>query len=209
MTSEPPEASPGDHGSDDRFGVEETRLLTLAAETSGQDARDNFDAFDRLTRPWLEALAGGKVRSVVDAEELVQETLVRAWRYRHGFRRKSALAWLYSILRNLVSDYRRGQRRRAKEVPLELVDCEAPGSDEHDEQTRVTRQKVWDCVNRSCPPSERECLYLDFAGASSATIATIRNCSVSAVYTLRSQARKRLGLDPELREFWNNTDELQ
>ena len=53
-----------------------------------------------------------------EAEELVQDTFVRAFQALDGFRAESSLrTWLFTIARRLVLDRRRaGARRRAREV---------------------------------------------------------------------------------------------
>jgi RNA polymerase sigma-70 factor (ECF subfamily) len=70
------------------------------------------------------------------AEDVVQETLLRAWRHYDELNPDDAAPWLYTVARNLViSGYRR-RNARATEVPLEPVDL-PPVSDkvEHVLQT--------------------------------------------------------------------------
>ena len=57
--------------------------------------------------------------SVFEAEDAVQETMVRAWRNLGGFEGRSSLrSWLYRIATNVCLDMVRGRKRRA--VPKEL-----------------------------------------------------------------------------------------
>ena len=54
-----------------------------------------------------------------DAEDAVQETMVRAWRAAESFEgRSSVRSWLYRIATNVCLDALRGQQRRAR--PMEL-----------------------------------------------------------------------------------------
>jgi RNA polymerase sigma-70 factor, ECF subfamily len=60
-----------------------------------------------------------------DAEDAVQETMVRAWRASWGFEgRSSARSWLYSIATNVCLDMLRSRKRRAR--PMELGPSRPP-----------------------------------------------------------------------------------
>src|ERR1041385_4786779 len=57
--------------------------------------------------------------SVFEADDAVQETMVRAWRGLDRFEGRSALrSWLYRIATNGCLDMLRGRQRRAR--PMEL-----------------------------------------------------------------------------------------
>src|SRR5215213_5064012 len=57
--------------------------------------------------------------SHVDAEDAVQETLIRAWRGLDRFEGRAALrTWLYGIATNVCFDHVRGSRRRAHPIDL-------------------------------------------------------------------------------------------
>jgi RNA polymerase sigma-70 factor (ECF subfamily) len=63
------------------------------------------------------------------AEDIVQETLLRAWRHSDELSPEQAGPWLYTVARNLVvSGYRR-RGARATEVPMEPADL-PPVADE-------------------------------------------------------------------------------
>ena len=63
------------------------------------------------------------------AEDVVQETLLRAWRNAHSLSVDQAGPWLYTVARNLVvSGYRR-QSARVDEVPILERDWARPSDD--------------------------------------------------------------------------------
>lgn len=61
------------------------------------------------------------------AEDLVQETLLRAWRHPEALtgERGSPRSWLFTVLRNLAMDHFRHRRARPQEVSAELIDLAA------------------------------------------------------------------------------------
>ena len=55
-----------------------------------------------------------------NADDMVQETCLRAWRFRHQFRQDSEISiWLIRILKNVVYDVFRKAKVRPIERPLE------------------------------------------------------------------------------------------
>src|SRR5438034_822188 len=60
-----------------------------------------------------------------DAEDAVQETMVRAWRAGESFEGRSSIrSWLYRIATNVCIDMLRGRQRRAR--PMELGPSRPP-----------------------------------------------------------------------------------
>ena len=78
------------------------------------------DAFRELTDPYRRELQVHIYRivgSVHDAEDLLQETLLAAWRGLEGFEgRASVRAWLYQIATNRALDALRATRRRPEDL---------------------------------------------------------------------------------------------
>lgn len=73
------------------------------------------DAFGELTDPYRRELQAHCYRilgSVQDAEDILQETLVSAWRALDTYKGPSLRAWLYRIATNRVLNFLRDQSRR-------------------------------------------------------------------------------------------------
>jgi RNA polymerase sigma-70 factor, ECF subfamily len=106
------------------------------------------EGFEDLVRPYRRELAAHCYRmlgSLADAEDQVQETLLRAWRGIDGFAgRASMKSWLYRIATNACLDLLRARPRR--EMPME-------GSAPHDPE-------------KPLPATNPELLWLEPAPAS-------------------------------------------
>jgi RNA polymerase sigma-70 factor, ECF subfamily len=73
----------------------------------------------------LTAFCARMLASRLEAEDAVQETLLRAWRSSDGFEgRASFRSWLYRIARNVCLDSLNGRRRRPR--PIDLRPAQAP-----------------------------------------------------------------------------------
>src|SRR5271155_1471973 len=88
-----------------------------AMDTALDRARAGDDrAFGELTDPFLGELRLHCYRilgSVQDAEDVLQETLLAAWRGLGGFEERASLrTWLYRIATNRCLNARRSARRR-------------------------------------------------------------------------------------------------
>ena len=70
-------------------------------------------------RPELISYCYRMLRSTFEAEDAVQETLLRAWRSFGSFEgRSSVRSWLYRIATNVCHDMLGGAERRARPVDL-------------------------------------------------------------------------------------------
>ena len=90
--------------------------------------------FPRFLQPhWrpLRAMARQYAASPADAEELVQETLLRAWRnYSPAEERSYSRGWLLPILRHAAIDRSRRASSRMKLVPLPELELIVRGAEE-------------------------------------------------------------------------------
>ena len=86
--------------------------------------RGDVRAFDSLARAHERALYTHVARILgpgADAEDVVQDAFVSAWRSLAGFEGTSFKAWLFRIARNRAIDLLRARKRRA-ELPLDPPD---------------------------------------------------------------------------------------
>jgi len=88
--------------------------------------RDRDESFQREALPWLDDVyrfALSLTRDPSDAEDVVQETYLRAYRSWHTFQNGSdGRRWLFTICRNV---FLRSRERNRHEVELEDGDAEA------------------------------------------------------------------------------------
>ncbi|MGB0971883.1 MAG: sigma-70 family RNA polymerase sigma factor [Mycobacterium sp.] len=92
--------------------------------------------FERDAIPLLDQLYGGALRMTrnpADAEDLLQETMVKAYAGFRSFREGTNLkAWLYRILTNTyINSYRKKQRRPAEYPTEEVTDWQLAASAQH------------------------------------------------------------------------------
>lgn len=78
-------------------------------------------------------LYGYVLRMVADAgraEDIVQETLLRAWRHPDAVTGRPVRAWLFTVARNLVVDQHRARRARPPETGDEVLAVVPAADDE-------------------------------------------------------------------------------
>jgi RNA polymerase sigma-70 factor, ECF subfamily len=106
---------------EDRTGALSLRGLGVSGPTDSVEVR--LERLDRLfRRPLLGYVAKTHVGGHVGAEDIVQETFARAWRYlgEHQDVPPEALRpWLYTVARRLVIDAHRAKKARPQEVALD------------------------------------------------------------------------------------------
>src|SRR5207302_7752907 len=114
--------------------VSERELLATARAGDG-------DAFARLVAPYrvqLHAHCYRMLGSYADAEDALQETLLRAWRGLSRFEgRSSVRSWLYQIATNAC--LRAIERRPRRVLPIDYT----PAADPHDGLADPVSEPVW------------------------------------------------------------------
>jgi RNA polymerase sigma-70 factor (ECF subfamily) len=96
-------------------------------------AADELEAYRRELTAYCYRMLG----SPFEAEDAVQETMLRAWRALDRFEGRSALrSWLYRIATNVCFDNLNGRERRAR--PMDLGPAGAPVLENLDERAETT-----------------------------------------------------------------------
>jgi len=154
-------------------------------EPAARTAPASADGFAEWVRPHVAGMRRlvARISPDVDADDAIQEALVRAWRKRGQFdsRRGTPSAWLLAI----AADQARQARRRKRPATL-LADVSArvrSADDAVDVEFAVA----------SLPPRQRlavDCFY--FVGLSVIETAAVMRCSEGTVKSTLSDARGRL-----------------
>jgi len=145
-------------------------------------------------------------RNPSDAEDLLQETFLKAYRAYHTFEAGTNLkAWLYRILTNTYINKYRKESRRPSEVDLGSVEdlylYRRIGSEESAEAARTTEDRVLDglvesdikAAVESLPVNFRlPVLLADLEGFAYKEIAEILNIPVGTVMSRLHRGRKAM-----------------
>lgn len=160
--------------------------------------RGDASAFTELVRPHFAAVrrfAYSFSRSWQDADDLVQEALLKAFQSLHSFRAQSSLlTWLYAVTRSVCIDHHRTRAVRTANLyePLndDLPEADAR-LDEALDQRREAAQ-LWAAI-RALEPEFRGALVLfDIEGLSYEEVARIEQIPVGTVRSRLSRARRKL-----------------
>lgn len=140
--------------------------------------------------PSLRAFAWSLARNGADADDLVQETLTKAWTYRDRFEPGTNLrAWLFTILRNSwYSAVAKRSREVADEDGHHAARLTAEGSQEWTVELSALRLALDDL-----PPEHREAIVMvGAAGLSYEEAAEIAGCALGTIKSRVNRARNRL-----------------
>ena len=120
---------------DDSAGVKPLDVEAEAVAIPETDA-ELTARFERDAIPLLDQLYGGALRMTrnpADAEDLLQETMIKAYSGFRSFREGTNLkAWLYRILTNTyINSYRKKQRQPAEYPTEEITDWQLAANAQH------------------------------------------------------------------------------
>jgi RNA polymerase sigma-70 factor (ECF subfamily) len=200
-----------------RYAHNSPSLETLVARAREGD----LEAFERLVSHYQDRVYNYVLRMIydpVEAQDVAQETFVRAWQGLPRFRGASSFqTWLYRIASNLTIDAARSRKRRglltvSLDEPVEGVEAADLGHDLPDEtrngpaealEQQELRRYVWESVAELSPKLRLVIALADLQGLSYGEVATILGCPVGTVKSrlfnargqLRDKLRERLPAD--------------
>ncbi len=156
------------------------------------------EAFAAYVVPEIEVLyrvARSLTGQHADAEDLVQDTLLRAFRSLDGFDGEHPRAWLLTILRNAEHNRHRRQRPVLLDDPDDVIDIAAAAADQGPEELVVGA--VFDATVEwaflALPdPYRRAIALVDIGGLSYAEAATVLEVPVGTVMSRLHRARARI-----------------
>jgi RNA polymerase sigma-70 factor (ECF subfamily) len=145
--------------------------------------------------PSLRRLAFAFTGNWDEADDLAQETLVKAFRGLDSFSARSALStWIYAVGRSVCRDWYRSRSARQRRDTQQLRES-LPAAALQQEETLVELERsheLWESV-QSLEPEFRTTLVLcDVEGLSYAEVADILGVPVGTVRSRLSRARGRL-----------------
>lgn len=171
--------------------------ISLVLATMAMDPAKKLALFEQSVLPHLNAaynLARWLTRGQAEAEDLVQDAYLRAYRSFESFQGKDGRAWLLAIVRNTCFTWlkKRGDQLTTEwdEHAQDLAD-DAPGP-----EAGLLNQAALGSLNRcleALPPEYRETIVLrELEELSYQEISHISHVPIGTVMSRLARARKRL-----------------
>ena len=155
------------------------------------------ETFEAVVMPHAKAaynLARWLLRNDHDAEDVMQEAVVRAFRFFDGFNGNNPRAWLLAVVRNAAYSFL--QQNRARELGTEFDEDahSAPSSDTPEVLVlRSAQQRMLNQAVDALPVEFREIFVLrEMEGLSYKEIADIARIPIGTVMSRLSRARRQL-----------------
>lgn len=159
-------------------------------------AEPQVDRFEKVVLPHLNdayTLARYLLRDEHDAQDVVQDAVLRAWRFFDGFRDGDPRAWLLSIVRNCCYTWHKSHRWDGSRVSSdEAVGVEDPGAADDRVIAESESERIHAAVN-ALPPELKEVIVLrELNELSYRQISDIVGAPIGTVMSRLSRARNRL-----------------
>jgi RNA polymerase sigma-70 factor (ECF subfamily) len=172
--------------------------------------RERIADFERVVTPHTKAafeLARWLVRDEHDAEDIVQEAYLRAFKYFDGFNGTNARTWLLAIVRNAFYTWRERESVRESEIPLapsgaigatedgvsELDLVASPHESPDARSERTCDREIVDRAIRALPVEFREVIVLrELEDLSYKEIAAVIEIPIGTVMSRIARGREQL-----------------
>ncbi|MDK1032600.1 MAG: sigma-70 family RNA polymerase sigma factor, partial [Planctomycetia bacterium] len=146
---------------DPQFALRALSAEELACQAQGGSSASFAALVTRFEGRLLKYLER-RTQTVQDAEDLVQETFLKAYRNLARYEPKRRFStWLFTIATRSASNHHRSQRRRARVADIEPHDADASPPDEalsrHEE-----RESLWALVANVLPQDQHTALWLRY-----------------------------------------------
>jgi|GraSoi2013_115cm_1033766.scaffolds.fasta_scaffold00216_4 RNA polymerase sigma-70 factor (ECF subfamily) len=155
-------------------------------------------AFDEAVLPHLDAaynLARWLTRNTQDAEDVVQEAYLRAFRFFDGFHGGNARTWLLKIVRNTCYTWLQKNRAQQTATPFD-EQLHTDTAESQNPETLLLRKADGQSLDRALeelPGSFREVLVLlELEGLSYKQISEVLGIPIGTVMSRLARARHRL-----------------
>jgi RNA polymerase sigma-70 factor, ECF subfamily len=168
-------------------------------------AQRDVERFERIVLPHLDdayTLARYLLRDEHDAQDVVQDAVLRALRYFDGYRDGDARAWLLAIVRNCCLTWQRRRRGDQLGVPFsdEVVERISDSAQTDALAIQRSERAMLERAVAALPTEFREVIVLrEVEGLSYREISDVVGAPMGTVMSRLARARKRLasmlGLD--------------
>lgn len=175
--------------------------MTARNRASGTPDTPDFKTQLAELTPHLRAFAHSLCKDPVEADDLAQESLIKAWKARNSFRPGSNMkAWVFQILRNHFYSERRKLWRRS-ESSTEIVENMLPIGESQSSAMDLVDLKA---ALGKLPHDQREAVILVGAGGFSYhEAAEICGCPLGTIKSRVNRARAALAVFLEVRTSGN------
>jgi RNA polymerase sigma-70 factor, ECF subfamily len=158
-----------------------------------------LESFERTVVPLLDdayTLARYLLRNEHDAQDVVQEAFLRAWRHYAGLRDGDARPWLLTIVRNCCWTWRRSARTKRETIEYD-DEAHSSRTGEHRaadaDAVAASNRDVLRAALAQLQPEYREALVLrEIEGMSYKEMAQVAGVPLGTIMSRLARARRRL-----------------
>jgi len=148
---------------------------------------DAFAALIRMHQRMIHSLTYRMIGSTADAEDLAQETFIRAYRSLHAYRGTAKFSsWLYKIALNLCLSWRRVEQRRG------LTNLEWAKTDNHGAVPDARSEWIQEALSLLSPKQRAAVILTAYDGMTHSEAADLLGCPEKTLSWRLFAARRRL-----------------